>query len=169
MCRYASGVPSIVMGIIAYAWIVMPLGSFSVLSGGVALALMMLPLVIKATEETLKLIPESLKEASFALGVPYYKTMLRVVLPAGKSGIMSGILLGLARVSGETAPLLFTAFGNPFMNVNIFRSSNSLPLLIFNYATSPYQDWQQLAWGASLLLVLFVLSLSILAKVVVRK
>ena len=163
------GVPSIVMGIIAYAWIVMPLGSFSVLSGGVALALMMLPLVIKATEETLKLIPESLKEASFALGVPYYKTMLRVVLPAGKSGIMSGILLGLARVSGETAPLLFTAFGNPFMNVNIFRSSNSLPLLIFNYATSPYQDWQQLAWGASLLLVLFVLSLSILAKVVVRK
>ncbi|RAP38915.1 phosphate ABC transporter permease PtsA [Candidatus Marinamargulisbacteria bacterium SCGC AAA071-K20] len=163
------GIPSIVMGIIAYTWIVMPLGSFSVLSGGIALALMMLPIVTKSTEETLKLIPDSLKEAAFALGAPYHTTILKVILPSGKSGIISGILLGIARVSGETAPLLFTAFGNPFMSVNIFKSANSLPLLIFNYATSPYQDWQRLAWGASLLLVLFVLSLSILAKVVVKK
>ena len=163
------GVPSVVMGIIAYAWIVIPLGSFSALSGGIALGLMMLPIVTKTTEETLYMIPESFKEASYALGAPYYKTMLTVILPSAKSGIISGILLGLARISGETAPLLFTAFGNPFMNTNILKSVNSLPLLIFNYATSPYKDWQTLAWGASLLLVLFVLGLSILAKVVNKK
>jgi phosphate transport system permease protein len=163
------GIPSIVMGIIAYAWIVIPMGSFSLFSGGFALSLMMLPLISKSTEETLRLIPDTLKEASYALGVPYHTTLLKVIVPSGKSGILSGILLGVARVSGETAPLLFTAFGNPFMNTNIFKSVNSLPLLIFNYATSPYQDWQKLAWGASLLLVLFVLSLSLLAKVVSKK
>ncbi|MBG90623.1 MAG: phosphate ABC transporter, permease protein PstA [Actinobacteria bacterium] len=163
------GIPSIVMGIIAYAWIVMPLGAFSLLSGGIALALMMLPIVTKSTEETLKLIPDSLREAAYALGAPYYTTILKVILPSGKSGILSGALIGVARVSGETAPLLFTAFGNPFMNVNIFKSVNSLPLLIFNYATSPYKDWQDIAWGASLLLVLFVLMLSILSKVVLKK
>lgn len=163
------GVPSIVMGIIAYAWIVVPLGSFSALSGGCALALMMLPIIAKSTEETLKLIPFSLREASYALGASYGVTLLKVIIPAGKSGVISGILLGMARISGETAPLLFTAFGNPFMNVNIFKSVNSLPLLIFNYATSPYKDWQELAWGASLLLVIFVLCLSIAAKLLVRK
>lgn len=161
--------PSIVMGIIAYVWIVVPMGGFSVLSGGIALALMMVPLISKSTEETLRLIPESLKEAAYALGTPYYITMLKVIIPAGKKGILSGILLGVARVSGETAPLLFTAFGSPFMTTNVLKSANSLPLLIFNYATSPYQDWQNLAWGASLLLVLFVLSLSILSKVVIKK
>lgn len=163
------GIPSIVMGIIAYTWIVLPLGSFSALSGGAALALLMLPIVAKSTEETLKMIPESIKEAAYALGAPYYKTILKVILPSGASGILSGILMGLARAAGETAPLLFTAFGNPFMSTNIFKPVNSLPLLIFNYATSPYEDWQQLAWGASLLLVLFVLALSLLSKVVTRK
>ncbi len=163
------GVPSIVMGIIAYAWIVLPMGSFSILSGGVALALIMIPIVIKSTEETLKLLPHTLKEAAFALGAPYHTTILKVILPAGKSGIMSGILIGIARVSGETAPLLFTAFGSPFMSTHILKSANSLPILIYNYATSPYQDWQNLAWGASLLLVLFVLGLSIIAKVMVKK
>lgn len=163
------GVPSIVMGIIAYTWIVLPMGSFSALSGGLALAFMMVPLITKSTEETLKLIPNSLKEASIALGVPYHTTLLKVILPAGRSGIMSGVLLGLARVSGETAPLLFTAFGNPFMSTSLFKSVNALPLIIFNYATSPYQDWQTIAWGASLLLVAFVLGLSILSKVVIKK
>ena len=163
------GVPSIVMGIIAYAWIVIPMGSFSVLSGGIALSLMMLPIVVKSTEETMSLIPESLKEAAFALGAPYYTTMIKVVIPSSKKGILSGVLLGIARVSGETAPLLFTAFGSPFMNTDILKPANSLPLLIFNYATSPYDDWQSLAWGASLVLVLFILSLSILAKVVIKK
>jgi phosphate transport system permease protein len=162
------GVPSIVMGIIAYVWIVIPMGSFSALSGGIALGLMMLPIVTKTTEETLYMIPNSLKEAAYALGAPYYKTILTVILPSAKSGISSGILLGLARISGETAPLLFTAFGNPFLNFNIMKSVNSLPLLIFNYATSPYEDWQRLAWGSSLLLVIFVLLLSLLSKVVNR-
>jgi phosphate transport system permease protein len=156
------------MGIIAYVWIVIPMGSFSALSGGIALGLMMLPIVTKTTEETLYMIPNSLKEAAYALGAPYYKTILTVILPSAKSGISSGILLGLARISGETAPLLFTAFGNPFMNFNIMKSVNSLPLLIFNYATSPYEDWQRLAWGSSLLLVIFVLLLSLLSKVVNR-
>lgn len=163
------GVPSIVMGVIAYVWIVVPMGGFSVLAGGVALALMMLPLVSKSTEETLNLIPDTLKEASFALGAPYYTTLLKVIIPSGKQGILSGVLLAVARVLGETAPLLFTMFGSPFMTTSIFKSANALPLLIFNYATSPYQDWQNLAWGASLLLVLFVLSLSILAKVMVKR
>jgi len=160
------GIPSIVLGIIAYAWIVVPMGTFSALSGGIALAFMMLPIITKSTEETLKLIPHSLKEASYALGTPYYKTIFKVIIPTGLSGIMSGIIIGISRIAGETAPLLFTAFGNPFMNLNINKAINSLPLLIFTYATSPYQDWQQLAWGASLLLVLLVLGLSITAKVI---
>jgi phosphate transport system permease protein len=163
------GIPSIVMGIIAYVWIVVPLGSFSVISGGFALSLIMLPVVTKSTEETLKLIPSTLKEGALALGAPYYLTMLKVILPTGKNSIISGILLGIARISGETAPLLFTAFGNPFMNLSLTRPVNSLPLLIFNYATSPYQEWQTLAWGASLLLVLFILGLSILSKMVVKR
>ena len=160
------GIPSIVIGVIAYAWIVVPSGSFSALSGGIALGIMMLPIVAKSTEETIKMIPETLKEAAFALGSSYPTVMLKVILPASKNGIFSGILLGIARITGETAPLLFTAFGNPFFNTNILKSVNALPLLIFNYATSPYQDWQQLAWGASLLLILFVLSLSLLAKLI---
>lgn len=162
-------IPSIVIGIIAYIWIVKPLGHFSALSGGVALALMMLPLVIKATEETLILLPASLKEASLALGVPYYKTILKVILPAGLSGIMTGILLGIARIAGETAPLLFTAFGNPFMNANIFKPVHSLPLLIFTYAISPYEEWRQLAWGASLVLIFLVFLLNVISKLVIKK
>lgn len=163
------GVPSIVIGIIAYVWVVMPMGSFSALSGGVALGIMMLPLVVMATEETLKLIPDSLREASLALGVPYSRTILKVILPAGLSGILSGILLGIARVAGETAPLLFTAFGNPFMNFNILKPVNSLPLTIFNYATSPYPDWHALAWGASFVLIAFVLGLNLITKWVTKR
>jgi phosphate transport system permease protein len=163
------GVPSIVIGIIAYIWLVISMGSFSALSGGVALSLMMLPVIITATEETLKLIPGSLKEASLALGVSYPRTILKVILPAGVSGIVTGILLSIARVAGETAPLLFTAFGSPFMNLNVLKPINSLPLMIFNYATSPYPDWHTLAWGASFVLVVFVLGLNLLTKVVTRK
>jgi len=163
------GIPSIVIGIIAYIWLVVSMGSFSALSGGVALGLMMLPVIIPATEETLKLIPESLKEASLALGVSYPRTILKVILPAGVSGIATGILLSIARVAGETAPLLFTAFGSPFMNFNILKPVNSLPLMIFNYATSPYPDWHTLAWGASIVLIAFVLGLNLLTKVVTRR
>jgi len=163
------GVPSIILGIIAYAWVVLPLGGFSVLSGSVALAIMMLPVIIRSTEETLNLIPNELKEASLALGVPYYRTMIKVILPVGLSGIITGVLLGVARIAGETAPLLFTAFGNPFMNLNIFKPINSLPLMIYYYATSPYEQWHVDAWGASFLLAVFVLSLNFITKLVARR
>jgi phosphate transport system permease protein len=163
------GIPSIVIGIIAYVWIVVPVGSFSALSGGVALAIMMLPVIITAAEETLKLIPDSLREASLALGVSYPRTILKVVLPAGMSGILTGILLSIGRVVGETAPLLFTAFGSPFMNFNILKPVNTLPLMIFNYATSPYPEWHRLAWGASFVLIVFVLSMNLFTKLVTRR
>ena len=172
-CRLAvdvlQGIPSIVIGIIIYEWVVRPLGGFSAFSGSMALALMMLPSIIKSTEETLKLLPESLKEASLALGVPYYKTILKVIVPTGISGITTGVILSISRVIGETAPLLFTSFGNPFMSTNIFKPMSSLPLIIFNYATSPYEDWHQLAWGASMLLILMILFLNIITKIVQRK
>jgi len=163
------GIPSIVIGIIAYIWLVVSMGSFSAFSGGVALGLMMLPVIITATEETLKLIPESLREASLGLGVSYPRTILKVILPAGVSGIVTGILLSIARIAGETAPLLFTAFGSPFMNLNILKPMNSLPLMIFNYATSPYPEWHTLAWGASFILIVFVLGLNFFTKVVTRR
>ncbi len=163
------GVPSIVIGIIAYFWIVKPIGSFSALSGGIALAIMMLPVIVMSTEETLKLIPDALKEASLALGVPYPRTILKVILPSGLSGIGTGVILGIARIGGETAPLLFTAFGSPYMGLDIFKPINSLPLLVFNYATSPYPAWHTLAWGASFVLVVFILALNVLAKMVTRR
>ena len=163
------GIPSIVIGIIAYVWVVVPMGSFSALSGGVALGLMMLPIIITSTNETLKLIPDGLREASLALGVSYPRTILKVILPAGTSGVLTGILLSIARVAGETAPLLFTAFGSPFMNLNALKPMNSLPLMIFNYATGPYPEWHTLAWGASFVLIVMVLGLNLLTKVVTRR
>jgi phosphate transport system permease protein len=163
------GTPSIVIGIIAYLWLVMTIGRFSALSGGVALGIMMLPVIVRTTEETLKLIPDSLKEASFALGVPYHRTILKVILPAGLSGIVTGIMISVARIAGETAPLLFTAFGNPFMNWNIIKPVNALPLLIYNYATSPYPEWHTIAWGASLVLVGLVLTLNVVARIIASR
>ena len=163
------GMPSISIGIVVYVWVVLQMGSFSGLSGGIALAIMMLPVIAKSTEETLKMVPYSLKEASMALGVPYYKTILKVVLPSGLSGILTGILIAVARIAGETAPLLFTSFGNPFMSADVMKPMNSLPLVIFNYASSPYKEWHNLAWGASFLLVLIILILNITAKIISRK
>lgn len=158
------GIPSIVIGIVAYIWVVKPMGGFSALSGAVALAMMMLPVVVRTTEETLLLVPKSIKEASLALGAPYYLTVLKVVLPAGINGIVTGVLISVARIAGETAPLLFTAFGNPFMNTNVMKPMSSLPHIIFNYAISPYDDWHQLAWGASFVLILMVLCLNLTSK-----
>src|SRR5665213_1795812 len=163
------GVPSIVIGIVVYFWIVKPIGSFSAFSGSVALAIMMLPILIRSTEETLKLIPASLKEAGLALGLPYHKVILRVIVPCGMSGIVSGIMLSIARIAGETAPLLFTAFGNPYLNTNLAKPMQSLPLLIFNYATSPYDEWHDLAWGAALILLFTVLLLNIITKLTTRR
>jgi phosphate transport system permease protein len=163
------GIPSIVIGIVAYAWVVLSMGTFSALSGSVALAVMMLPVIVRSTEETLRLIPDNLREASLALGVSYSRTVLKIIVPSGLTGILTGILLAVARIAGETAPLLFTAFGSPFMNLNIFKPVDSLPLMIFNYATSPYPEWHAKAWGASLVLVFFVLGMNFFAKVIAKR
>lgn len=163
------GIPSIVIGIVVYIWIVKNFGTFSAISGSIALAIMMLPILTRATEETLKLIPSTLKEAGLALGLPYHKVILRILVPCGISGILSGIMLSIARIAGETAPLLFTAFGNPFLTTNILRPMHSLPLLILNYAMSPYDEWHELAWGAALLLLITVLMLNIITKISTRK
>lgn len=162
-------VPSIVVGIVVYFWLVKPLHTFSALSGSMALALMMLPIVIRSTEQTLLLLPPSLKEAALSLGVPYHRVMLKVIVPCGFAGILSGITLSIARVIGETAPLLFTAFGSPFISASLTKPMESLPHVIFTYATSPYDDWHDLAWGASFILLLFVLTLNIVTKVLTRK
>jgi phosphate transport system permease protein len=163
------GVPSIVIGIVIYFWIVKPLRSFSALAGSVALAIMMLPIIVRSTEETLKLLPDSLKEAGLALGMPFHRVIFKIIVPVGIGGILSGVMLSIARITGETAPLLFTAFGNPYLSVNMTKPMQSLPLLIFNYATSPYSDWLNLAWGASVVLLLWVLFLNIFTKIITRK
>lgn len=172
-CRLATdvlqGVPSIVIGIVAYFWLVKPLGGFSAISGSLALAIMMLPIIVRSTEETLKLLPDSLKEAALALGMPFHRVIFKVIVPVGVSGILSGVMLSIARITGESAPLLFTAFGNPYLSVNMTKPMQTLPLLIFNYATSPYTDWLNLAWGASLILLVWVLFLNIFTKIITRK
>jgi len=163
------GVPSIVIGIVVYFWLVKPMGTFSAISGSIALAIMMLPIVIRATEQTLLLLPPSLKEAALSLGVPYHRVILKVVVPCGFAGILSGITLSIARIIGETAPLLFTAFGNPYLSTSLSKPMETLPHVIFTYATSPYDDWHNLAWGASFILLLFVLILNIFTKLLTRK
>ena len=163
------GTPSIVIGIVIYFWVVKPSGGFSAISGSIALAIIMLPIVVRSTEETLNLLPSSLKEAGLALGMPYHKVILRLVVPCGFSGILSGVMLSIARIAGETAPLLFTAFGSPFISTHLLKPMQSLPLLIFNYSTSPYEEWHDLAWGASLILLMWVLLLNITTKLITRK
>jgi phosphate transport system permease protein len=162
------GVPSIVIGIVIYYWVVLTIG-YSALAGSVALGIMMLPIVIRSTEQTLRLLPSSLKEAALSLGVPYHRVILKVIVPCGFAGILSGIMLSIARIIGETAPLLFTALGNSFLSTNLLKPMESLPHLIYYYATSPYDDWHDLAWGASFILLMFVLLLNIVTKVITRK
>jgi len=162
------GVPSIVMGIVVYFWIVKPFG-FSAISGSIALAIMMLPIVIRSTEQTLLLLPPSLKEAALSLGVPYHRVILKVIVPCGFAGILSGIILSIARIIGETAPLLFTALGSNYLTTRVTGAMESLPHLIFTYATSPYDDQHDLAWGASFILLMFVLILNIFTKLITRK
>jgi len=163
------GIPSIVLGIIAYIWIVLPTRSFSAIAGAVALSIMMLPVIIRSTEETLKMVPHSLKEASLSLGVPYSATILKVVLPCAMNGIVTSVLIGIARIAGETAPLLFTAFGSPFLSFALNKPVHSLPLLIYKYANSPFPQDNQFAWGVSVILCSFVLALNILAKGAAKK
>lgn len=158
------GVPSIVVGMVVWVWIVKPMGIFSAFSGSIALAIMMLPPVIKNTEETLVLIPGTLKEAALALGASDFRSTMKVLLPTAIGGIFSGCMLGIARVAGEVAPLLFTAFGNPYLSFNVMKPVNTLPMVIFNYGSSPYEDWHRIAWGGSVILVGFVIILNFIVK-----
>ena len=160
-----NGIPSIVIGIVIYVWIVKPTGKFSAYSGSIALAIMMLPPIIKNTEETLVLIPTTLKEASLALGASYYRTTMKILLPTGIGGIFSGCIIGIARIAGEVAPLLFTAFGNPALTFNILKPVDTIPKVIFTYASSPYDDWHRIAWGGSLILVTFIILLNAIIKI----
>lgn len=163
-----SGVPSIIIGIFAYGVIVIPMQRFSALAGGFALGILMIPTVAKITEEMLKLVPQSLREASLALGVSRWKTTLRVVLTTASSGIITGILLAIARAAGETAPLLFTAFGNSFWQTNIDQPIAALPLQIFAYAISPYDDWHRQAWAGAFVLISLVFVVNLLVRIVTR-
>jgi phosphate transport system permease protein len=164
-----NGVPSIVLGVTVYGLIVLPAGHFSTLAGGVALGLIMIPVTLRATEEFLRLVPDSLREASLALGAPQWVTIVRVVIPAGLRGIVAGILLSLARVAGETAPLLFTAFSNRYWSEGWLQPTASLPVMIFTYAIAPYDDWHRQAWAAALTLLALVLGANVLARLVLRR
>lgn len=163
-----SGVPSIVIGIVAYTLVVVPMGHFSAFAGGIALALLMVPPLARATEELVRLVPGSLREASLALGIPKWKTSLRVVLRTALGGLVTASLLGISRAAGETAPLLFTALNNQYWNSNPTQPTASLTVQIFNYAISPYDDWHQKAWTAALVLLLLVGLLSVLSRFALR-
>ena len=159
-----SGTPSIITGMVAYTLLVVPMKGFSALAGAVALAMIMIPIVLRTTEEQLKMVPGSLREASLALGVPLWRTSLKVTLRSALSGVMTGILLAVARVAGETAPLLFTALGNQFWGKKLTEPMAAIPLQIFNFAIAPYEDWHRLAWAGALVLVTVMFSLSITAR-----
>ncbi len=157
------GVPSIVLGLIAYIWVVKSItNGYSALAGSVSLSIMMLPMIVRSTEETLKMIPQSLKEAALALGVPYYKVILRVLVPTGFNGLFTGILLGISRVLGETAPLMLTALGSTVINLNIAKPTSAIPLLIWEFYNDP--NMVDLIWSSSLLLMGIVLLLNIISK-----
>jgi phosphate transport system permease protein len=159
-----NGVPSIVVGIFVYLLLVVPLGGFSALAGAVALATMLVPMVTRTTEEMVRLVPRELLEGGLALGMPRWRAMLGIVLPAARGGIITGALVGIARIAGETAPLLFTALGNQFWQLDPRHPTAALPLQIFSYAISPYDDWHRQAWAGALLLILLVLTLNLGAR-----
>ncbi|MGI6757958.1 MAG: phosphate ABC transporter permease PstA [Bacteroidaceae bacterium] len=161
------GIPSVIIGIITYIWVVVPMKSYSAIAGSVALCIMMLPLIIRSTEETLKILPASLKEAGLALGGNKARVMLKVQLPAAFGGIFTGVLLAISRVIGETAPLMFTALGCSFIRWSITKPISAVPLLIWEFFNDP--NLQELIWGASLFLLIFVLTLNLLAKYLAKK
>jgi phosphate transport system permease protein len=152
-----NGVPSIVIGIFAYSLAVMPVKHFSALAGGLALGIMVIPITVRSTEQFLRSVPGALREGAMALGASKWKTVATVILPAAKGGIITGVLLALARVAGETAPLLFTAFGNRFWSPGLSQPISSLPVMIYTYAIAPYDDWHRQAWAAGLVLLGLVL------------
>jgi phosphate transport system permease protein len=163
-----NGVPSIVVGIFAYGLVVLPVKRFSAIAGGIALGLLMLPIVVRTTEELLRLVPAGLREGALALGATRGRAVFTVIVPAALPGILTGILVAIARVAGETAPLLFTSFNNRFWSTNLGQPIASLTVQIFSYAISPYEDWHRQAWAGAFLLVAMILTLSILARLSVR-
>jgi len=171
--RYAAdllnGVPSIVIGIFAYALVVLPFKHFSTLAGAFALGVMMIPITLRSTEEFLHAVPRALREGSMALGASRWRTIMSVVVPAAYRGIMTAILLALARVAGETAPLLFTAFGNRYWSPGVSQPTASLPVMIFTYAISPYDDWHRQAWAAGLVLLALILIVNIFARAILSR
>lgn len=164
-----NGTPSIVMGIFAWTWMVRPVGRFSALAGSAALAILMIPMLARTTEEMVRLVPHSLREAALALGYPRWRTSLRVVARTALGGIVTGCLVGIARVAGETAPLLFTALGNLNFNTDPRHPMETLPHQVYVYATGPFEEWHRLAWAAALVLMGLVLVLSMLARWVTRQ
>ena len=163
------GIPSIIVGLFVYASLVAPMGAFSGYAGAVSLAIIMLPVVATTAEAMLNLVPNELRESAIALGAPRWKVTLEVVFRAAKAGILTGVILSVARVSGETAPLLFTALNSPYWPNTFAMPTANLTVTIFNFAMSPYEHWQQIAWGASLLIMVAVLALTITARVVFRE
>ena len=171
LVRYAAdvlnGVPSIVMGIVAYTLMVLPMRGFSTLAGGMALGIMMIPIAVRSTEEFLRLVPQSIREAALALGIHEWKTTVFVVIPSAVRGLVAGILLDLARVAGETAPLLFTALNNRVWSHGWLEPTASLPVMIFTYSIAPYDDWHRQAWAGALVLMLLMLGVNVMARLVV--
>jgi phosphate transport system permease protein len=164
-----NGVPSIVIGIFAYSLVVLPVKHFSALAGGVALGMMVIPITVRSTEEFLRAVPGNLREGAMALGASKWKTIVTVVLPAASAGILTGMLLALARVAGETAPLLFTAFGNRFWSPGFEQPTASLPVMIYTYAIAPYDDWHRQAWAAGLVLLGLVLVANLGARLLLSR
>jgi phosphate transport system permease protein len=164
-----NGTPSIVVGVFAWAWIVATQKHFSALAGSAALAMLMVPMVLRTTEEMIKLVPNSLREAALALGYPRWRTSLSVVVRTTLPGIVTGSLLAVARVAGETAPLLFTALGSQYFSLRVDQPMAALPLTVFTYATGPYEEWHRYAWAAALVLILVVLVLSLGARIATRR
>lgn len=171
--RYAAdllnGIPSIVMGIFAYTVVVLPMGHFSTVAGGVALGIMMIPIAVRSTEEFLKLVPASIREAGLALGLSEWKVVCTIVIPTAFRGIVTGIMLDLARVAGETAPLLFTAFSNRFWSRGWLEPTASLPVMIYTYAIAPYEDWHRQAWAAGMVLLMLVLGANLLSRLILHR
>jgi len=160
--------PSIIIGLFIYALMVVPLGHFSGWAGAISLAAIVLPIVVRTTDNMLRLVPENLREAAAALGAPRWLVILRISYRASRAGILTGVLLAVARISGETAPLLFTALNNQFWSTSLGRPMPNLPVVIFQYAMSPYKDWQHLAWAGALLITFSVLALSVVARIFLR-
>ena len=158
--------PSIVIGLFVYTLVVVPMGHFSALAGALSLAIIVIPVTVRTAEDMLRLIPQTMRHGSAALGAQPWRTITSIVYPAARSGLLTGVLLALARVSGETAPLLFTALNNQFWSANLNQPMANLPVVIFQFATSPYKNWQSLAWSGALLITLFVLFLSIIARLI---